>query len=180
MANYNRVILMGNLTRDPQLSYLPSQTPVVELGLAVNRKWKGQDGQQREETCFVDCKAFGKQAEVMNQYLSKGRPVLIEGRLQFSAWEDKEGNKRSKLRVVVENFQFIGGGQGGGGQYSPGQSRQQQAPASQAPASQAPASQAPANQAPASQGQANQAPPAMPSDEPVYDDFNQGGDEIPF
>ena len=164
MANYNKVILMGNLTRDPQLSYLPSQTPVVELGLAVNRNWKGQDGQKREEACFVDCKAFGKQAEVMNQYLSKGRCVLIDGRLQFSAWEDKEGNKRSKLRVVVENFQFVGGGQGGGRgggqQYSGGPGRQQQAP----------------TQAPADQG-----PPAMPSDEPVHDDFSQGGgDEIPF
>ncbi|MCK4601082.1 MAG: single-stranded DNA-binding protein, partial [Phycisphaerae bacterium] len=112
MANYNKVILMGNLTRDPQLSYLPSQTPVVEIGLAVNRKWKGQDGQKREEACFVDCRAYGKQAEVMNQYLSKGRPILIEGRLQLSSWEDKEGNKRSKLRVVVERFQFLGGGQG--------------------------------------------------------------------
>ena len=159
MANYNKVILMGNLTRDPQLSYLPSQTPVVEIGLAVNRKWKGQDGQKREEACFVDCRAYGKQAEVMNQYLSKGRCVLIDGRLQFSAWEDKEGNKRSKLRVVVENFQFVGGGQGGG-QYSGGPGRQQEAPA----------------QAPADQG-----PPAMPPDEPVHDDFNQGGgDEIPF
>jgi len=159
MANYNKVILMGNLTRDPQLSYLPSQTPVVEIGLAVNRKWKSQDGQQKEETCFVDCKAFGRQAENINKYFSKGKPILIDGRLQYSAWEDKEGNKRSKHRVVIDRFVFVGGGQGGGGQYSPGQD-QQQAPA----------------QAPADQG-----PPDMPSDEPVQDDFSQGGgDEIPF
>ncbi|HDZ22847.1 hypothetical protein LCGC14_0203450 [marine sediment metagenome] len=114
MANYNKVILMGNLTRDPQLSYLPSQTPVVEFGLAINRKWKSQDGEQREETCFVDCKAFGRQAETLNQYMRKGRPILVDGRLQLSQWEDQSGNKRSKLRVVVENFQFLGGGGGGG------------------------------------------------------------------
>ena len=113
MANYNKVILMGNLTRDPQLSYLPSQTPVVEFGLAINRKWKSQDGEQREETCFVDCKAFGRQAETLNQYMRKGRPILVDGRLQLSQWEDQSGNKRSKLRVVVENFQFLGGGGGG-------------------------------------------------------------------
>ena len=117
MANFNKVILMGNLTRDPQMSYLPSQTAVVELGLAVNRKWRSQDGQQKEETCFVDCKAFGKQAETLNQYMRKGQPLLIEGRLQLSQWEDKEGNRRSKLRVVIEGFQFVGGrsDSGGGG-----------------------------------------------------------------
>ena len=112
MANYNKVILVGNLTRDPQMSYLPSQTPVVEFGIAVNRRWRGQDGQNREETCFIDCTAFGKQAETLNQYMSKGRPVLVEGRLQYDTWEGKDGTKRSKHRVVVERFQFLG--QGGG------------------------------------------------------------------
>jgi len=87
---------------------LPSQTAVVELGLAVNRRWRGQDGQQREETCFIDCRAYGKQAETINQYLSKGRPILIEGRLQFDQWEGKDGTKRSKHRVIVEQFQFLG------------------------------------------------------------------------
>ena len=106
--NYNKVILMGNLTRDPQLSFLPSKTAVVEFGLAINRKWKSKDGEQKEETCFVDCKAFGKQAETINQYLKKGNPLMVEGRLQLSTWEDQSGNKRSKLRVVVENFQFLG------------------------------------------------------------------------
>jgi single-strand DNA-binding protein len=128
-ANFNKVILAGNLTRDPQLSYLPNQTPVVEIGLAVNRRWRGQDGQQKEETCFVDCRAYGRQAEVMNQYLSKGRPVLVEGRLQFSQWEDQSGGKRSKLRVVIEGFQFLGSGQGGGqggGYQSQGQGQGQQ------------------------------------------------------
>ena len=114
MANYNKVILAGNLTRDPQLSYLPSQTPVVEFGLAVNRKWRSQDGQQREETCFVDCRCYGKQAEIFNQYMSKGRSVLIEGRLQLDTWEGKDGQRRSKHRIFVENFQFLGGGGGQG------------------------------------------------------------------
>ena len=115
MANFNRVILMGNLTRDPQLSYLPNQTPVCEIGMAVNRRWRGNDGQQKEETCFVDYQAYGKQAETLNQYMSKGRPILIEGRLQFDQWEGKDGTRRSKHRVVIDNFQFLGGGGGAGG-----------------------------------------------------------------
>ena len=114
MANYNKVILAGNLTRDPRLSYTPSQTPVVDFGMAINRRWRGQDGQQREETCFVDCRGFGRQAEVLNQYMSKGRPILVEGRLNFSQWESQDGQKRSKLRVVVERFQFLGAGRAGG------------------------------------------------------------------
>jgi len=108
MANFNRVLLMGNLTRDPQLTYLPSQTAVVDFGLAVNRKWTGKDGEKREETCFVDCTAFGRPAETINKYLSKGRPVFIEGRLTFSSWTAQDGTKRSKLKVTVENFQFLG------------------------------------------------------------------------
>ncbi len=120
MANYNKVILVGNLTRDPQLSYLPNQTPVVEIGLAVNRRWRGQDGQQKEDTCFIDCRAYGKPAETLNQYMSKGRPLLVEGRLQLDRWEGKDGTKHSKHRVIIENFQFLGdrsgsGGGGGGG-----------------------------------------------------------------
>jgi len=109
MANYNKVILIGNLTRDPQMSYLPSQTPVVEFGLAVNRRWRGQDGQNKEETCFIDCRCYGRQAETLNQYMAKGRPLLIEGRLQFDTWEGKDGTRRSKHRVIVERFQFLGG-----------------------------------------------------------------------
>ncbi len=110
MANYNKVILVGNLTRDPQLSYLPSQTPVCEFGIAVNRRWRGANGEQREETCFVDCRLFGKQAETFNQYMSKGRPVLVEGRLQLDTWEGPDGKRRSKHRVFVQNFQFLATG----------------------------------------------------------------------
>ncbi len=110
MANYNKVILVGNLTRDPQLSYLPSNTPVCEFGLAINRKWKSQDGEMRDETCFVDCRIFGRRAEVFNQYMSKGNPSLVEGRLRYEQWEGKDGQKRSKLSVVVDNFEFLGGG----------------------------------------------------------------------
>jgi len=110
MASYNKVLLIGNLTRDPQLTYTPSQTPVVEFGLATNRKWTGQDGSQREETCFVDCRSFGRQAETINKYLSKGRPVFVEGRLSYDSWTAQDGSKRSRLRVTVENFQFLGGG----------------------------------------------------------------------
>lgn len=109
MANFNKVILAGNLTRDPQLSYLPSNTPVCEFGLAINRKWKSQDGQAREEVCFVDCRCFGRGAETINQYMKKGQPLLVDGRLRFEQWESKEGQKRSRLSVVVENFQFLGG-----------------------------------------------------------------------
>ena len=115
MASYNKVLFIGNLTRDPQLSYTPTQTPVVDFGLASNRKWTGQDGSQREETCFVDCRAFGKQAETINKYLTKGSPIFVEGRLTFDSWTGQDGVKRSKHRVTVEAFQFLGGGRGGSG-----------------------------------------------------------------
>ena len=109
MANYNKVLLLGNLTRDPQLSYTPNQTAVVDFGLATNRKWTAQDGNQREETCFIDCRAFGRQAENINKYLSKGRLVFIEGRLTFDTWTAQDGSKRSRHRVTVENSQFMPG-----------------------------------------------------------------------
>jgi single-strand DNA-binding protein len=107
MANFNKILLMGNLTRDPQLSYTPNQTAVVDFGLATNRKWTGQDGSQREETCFVDCRAFGRQAENINKYLSKGRLAFVEGRLTFDTWTAQDGTKRSRHRVTVENIQFM-------------------------------------------------------------------------
>ncbi len=122
MASYNKVMLIGNLTRDPQLSYTPSQTAVVECGLATNRKWTAQDGSQREDTCFVDCRSFGKQAETINKYLSKGCYVFVEGRLTFDSWNAQDGTKRSKHRITVENFQFLGGGGGQGGQGGQGAS----------------------------------------------------------
>ena len=109
MSSFNKVILLGNLTRDPQLSYLPSQTAVVEFGLAINRKFKKQDGSQGEEVCFVDCQMFGKRAEVINKYVKRGNQLFVEGRLKFDSWQGQDGQKRSKLRVMVENFEFIGG-----------------------------------------------------------------------
>ncbi|MHC4121979.1 MAG: single-stranded DNA-binding protein [Planctomycetota bacterium] len=108
--NYNKVLLGGNLTRDPQLSYLPSQTAVVDFGLAINRKWKSKAG-EKEETCFVDCVAFGQTANNINKYLKKGNPLFLEGRLQFDSWTAQDGTKRSKHKVVVENFQFLGSSQ---------------------------------------------------------------------
>jgi single-strand DNA-binding protein len=120
MASLNKILMMGNLTRDPQLSYTPNQTAVVDFGLAVNRRWTGQDGNQREETCFVDCRAFGRQAENINKYLNKGRLVFIEGRLTFDSWTAQDGAKRSKHRVTVENFQFLPiSGAGAGRQTEP-------------------------------------------------------------
>ena len=115
MANYNKVILIGNLTRDPQLRYTPSQMAVCDLGLAVNRRWNSKDGQQREETAFVNCTAWGRQAETIQKYMSKGQPMLVEGRLTFSQWDGPDGKKRSKLEVTIERFQFLGGPRTGGG-----------------------------------------------------------------
>ena len=115
MANLNKVFLIGNLTRDPQLSYLPSQTAVVDFGMAVNRNWTGQDGQKKEQVCFVDCRAFGKPAETLNKYMNKGKSLFIEGRLDFDQWTAQDGSKRSKHRVTVENFQFLGSAGGAGG-----------------------------------------------------------------
>jgi single-strand DNA-binding protein len=112
MASLNKVLLMGNLTRDPQLSYLPSQTAVVEFGMAMSRKFKKQDGSMGEDTCFVDCRMFGKRAETINKYFKKGEPIFVEGRLQFDQWQSQDGSKKSKLRVFVENFEFIGKGGG--------------------------------------------------------------------
>lgn len=107
MSNFNKVLLMGNLTRDPELSYTPNQTAVVDFGIAVNRRWTGRDGNQREETCFVDCRAFGRQAENINKYLSKGRAVFLEGRLNYESWTAQDGSRRSKHRVTVESFKFL-------------------------------------------------------------------------
>jgi single-strand DNA-binding protein len=117
MASYNKVLLMGNLTRDIELKSIGGGTTVAKIGLAVNRHFTTQSGEKREETTFVDCEAWGKTAEIMAKYLSKGRPVFIEGRLKLDQWQDKEsGQNRSKLGVVIESFQFVDsrGGAGGG------------------------------------------------------------------
>ena len=117
MASYNKVILIGNLTRDPQIRYTPKGTAVAEIGLAVNRTWFDQaTNQKKEETTFVDVTLWGRQAEIAGEYLSKGRPVMIEGRLNLDTWDDKEsGQKRSKLKVVCEHMQVFGSREGGGG-----------------------------------------------------------------
>ena len=109
MANLNRVLLIGNLTRDPELRYTPKGTAVTEIGLAVNRIYSGEDGEKKEETTFVGVTLWARQAEIAGQYLKKGRPVFIEGRLQLDTWDDKQtGQKRSRLRVVAENLQLLG------------------------------------------------------------------------
>lgn len=115
MASFNRVILMGNVTRDIELKYTQSQLAVTELGLAVNDRRKNAKGEWVEETTFVDVTLWGRTAEIASEYLSKGAPVLIEGRLKLDTWESKEGDKRSKLRVVGENMRLLGGRGGGGG-----------------------------------------------------------------
>jgi single-strand DNA-binding protein len=106
MANYNKVLLMGNLTRDPELKRTSSDMAVAQLSIAVNRQYKDRNGEQVKETTYVDCEAWGRTAEVMSQYLGKGKPVFVEGRLKLDQWQDKEGNNRSKLKMVVEKFEF--------------------------------------------------------------------------
>ncbi|MDW8310033.1 MAG: single-stranded DNA-binding protein [Verrucomicrobiales bacterium] len=109
MASFNKVILMGNLTRDPELRYTPKGTPVARLGIALNRVWTTETGERKEEVTFVDVDVFGRTAENVAQYMRKGRPILIEGRLRLDQWDDKQtGQKRSKLSVVAEAVQFLG------------------------------------------------------------------------
>ena len=141
MPNYNKVILMGNLTRDPEVKYTSGGTAIAKLGMAINRTWTNKEGQKQEETTFVDVDAFGRQAEVIGQYLKKGRPVMIEGRLKLDQWDDKQtGQKRSKLGVTLEGFQFLDSrGEGGGG----GQGYQSDAPAAGASSASAPAANIP-------------------------------------
>lgn len=120
MSSFNKVLLMGNLTRDPQVKHLPSNVIVAEFGLATSRRYRSAAGEDRDETTFVDCTAFGRQAEVISQFCRKGKPVFIEGRLKYDSWEDKQtGGRRSKLTVVVENFQFVGGRDAANGPGSP-------------------------------------------------------------
>jgi len=153
MASFNKVILMGNLTRDPELRYTPKGTAIARIGLAVNRVWTTETGEKKEEVTFVDCDAFGKTAETIAQYIKKGSPILIEGRLRLHTWDDKQTNqKRSKLGVVLENFQFLdsGGGRGEAGGSAP----------------------APARPAPTSGG--------APTAEPVEGDGPPESDDVPF
>ena len=144
MASYNKVILVGNLTRDPELRHIPSGTAVTDLGLAVNRTWTDRNTNQRsEETTFVDVTCWGRTAEIACEYLRKGRPVLVEGRLQMDEWDDREtGAKRTKLKVVCDSMQMLGsrnegnsgGGGGGGNSYQPPPQSDEPQPASNPPA----------------------------------------------
>jgi single-strand DNA-binding protein len=123
MASFNKVILLGNLTRDPETRVTANGTTICKLGLATSRVFMTRDGERKEETTFVDIDAFGKQAEVITKYMRKGRALMVEGRLKLDQWETNDGQKRNKLCVVLENFQFVGGrddSAGGGGGNSGG------------------------------------------------------------
>jgi len=135
VANFNKVILAGNLTRDPELRYTPKGTAVARITLAINRRWSNEAGEQKEEVTFVDIDAFGKQAETIGQYLKKGRPLLVEGRLRYETWDDKQtGQKRSKLGVVLDSFQFLDSGNRGEGGPAPSAAPRAARPATPPPA----------------------------------------------
>jgi single-strand DNA-binding protein len=153
MASFNKVILMGNLTRDPELRYTPKGTAIAKVGLAVNRVWTNEAGEKKEEVTFVDIDIFGRTAENVGQYMRKGRPMLVEGRLKLDQWDDKQtGQKKSRLGVVAETVQFLGS-----------------APSSEGGAPAAPRAARPS--APAS---------AAPAAEPVEGDGPPESDDVPF
>jgi single-strand DNA-binding protein len=177
MASLNKVMLIGNCTRDPEIRYTPKGTAVTELGLAVNRRYSADNGERREEVTFIDVTLWGKTAEVAAQYLKKGRPLFVEGRLRLDSWDDKQtGQKRSKLSVVGENIEFLGsresgGGEGGGGggydrEYSDEPPRQQSRPARPPQGQQG--------------GGRPQGRPAQAPKPPVDPDLDVEGDDIPF
>ena len=162
MASYNKVLLMGNLTRDPEVRYTPKGTAIANIGLAVNRRWTTDAGEQTEDVTFVDVEVWGRQAETVGQYLSKGKPIFVEGRLKLDSWEDKEsGQKKSKMKVVCEHFQFIGAPGGGRGELK-----------DQAPSDEVPARSAGRGGRPA-------APPARDAGEPEPTTAGED-DNIPF
>ncbi|HEV7924284.1 MAG TPA: single-stranded DNA-binding protein [Verrucomicrobiae bacterium] len=150
MASFNKVIIAGNLTRDPELRYTPKGSAVAKIGMAVNRTWKNEAGENKEEVSFIDIEAWGRQAEVIAQYMRKGRPLLVEGRLKQDTWEDKNTHqKQSKLKVVLESFSFIDSkGPDGGG--PPGEAPRRPAPAGK----------------PAESPEGGEAPPAEEDDVP--------------
>lgn len=163
MPNLNKVMLMGNLTRDPEIKYTPKGTAIAQIGLAVNRNFTLDTGEKREEVTFIDVEAYGKQAETIGEYCKKGRPLYVEGRLRLDSWDDKaSGQKRSKLKVVLESFQFLGsreGGPGGGGGGANDYADSQVAP-------------------PPSQQQARR--PTMAPRPPADPDLDAAPDDIPF
>ena len=149
MASFNKVILMGNLTRDPEMRVTPTGLSICKFTVAVNRKFKMQSGEEREEVAFIDVDTFGKQAETISKFFTKGKPILVEGRLKQDKWEDKNTKeKRSRMKVVLENFQFLGGGRGEGG--APG-AEGGEAPRSYAPRASTGGAPAPRQSAPAPQ-----------------------------
>ena len=155
MASFNKVILVGNLTRDPELRYTPKGTAIAKIGLAVNRVWTNEAGEKKEEVTFVDVDVFGRTAENVGQYMRKGRPILVEGRLRLDQWDDKQtGQKKSKLGVVAETVQFLGSPAGSGGEGG--------APAPAAPRPQ------------------RAAAPAAPAGEPLEGDGPPESDDVPF
>jgi single-strand DNA-binding protein len=135
MANFNKVILAGNLTRDPELRYTPKGQAVARIGMAINRTWKSETGETKEEVTFVDIDAWGRQAEVIAQYVKRGRPLLVEGRLRLDQWEDKNTHqKQSKLKVVLESFSFLDSNRPeGGAPVEPARSRPAPAQGTAAP-----------------------------------------------
>ncbi|HEY5892915.1 MAG TPA: single-stranded DNA-binding protein [Chthoniobacterales bacterium] len=171
MANVNKVILIGNLTRDPEVRYTPKGSAVTEIGLAINRSYTTESGEKRDETTFVDVTLWGRQAEIVKEYCQKGRPLYIEGRLQLDTWDDKQsGQKRSRLRVVAENIQLLGGRQGGGSSYS-GPSESEAYPSE-------PASSGSGRSSGSNFSSAKNPPPAKPK--PSDPDLDPQEDDIPF
>lgn len=198
MANLNKVLLIGNLTRDPDLRYTPGGAAVCEVGLAVNRRFVTAAKEEREEVCFIDIEVWGKQAESVSRFTRKGAQLFVEGRLRLDQWEDREsGKKRSKLRVVAERTQFLGGRGGedahgprggeefpaepptGGDDFAPPPEARRPAPRSAAP----PPARDPGHRAPAPESRASSPPPSLPP--PMENPFSGDGDEdavdnIPF
>jgi len=162
MASLNKVMLIGNLTRDPEIKYTPKGTAIADIGLAVNRNYTTESGEKREEVTFIDVTLWGRTAEIVGEYCKKGRPLFVEGRLQLDQWDDKQtGQKRSKLKVVGDNIQLLGGREGGGGGIEGGGGGEfKEAPPAGAP--RRPAAPPPQRR-----------PPADP-------DLDTGGDDIPF
>lgn len=154
MASYNKVILVGNLTRDPEVKYTPKGTAITDIGLAVNRTYSTDSGEKREEVTFIDITLWGRTAEIVGEYCKKGRPLLVEGRLQLDTWDDKQsGQKRSKLKVVGENIQLLGSREGGGSGGGEGGEPRSSAPPRR---------------------------PAAPPSKPKDPDLDQPEDDIPF
>jgi single-strand DNA-binding protein len=160
MPNLNKVMLMGNLTRDPEIKYTPKGTAIANFGIAINRVFTPEGGERREEVTFIDLEAFGRTAEVIGEYFKKGRPIYVEGRLKLDQWDDKTtGKKMSKLRVVVESFEFLGSREGAGGGEGGGS--------------------APSGEARSSAPQQRRAPAAAPRP-PADPDLDVQVDDVPF